>query len=174
MSNCNAGVCDCLRPSVRYAMESHFSASLYFTRAASPTSGAREREIAIRIYMLGTFIYTALYAGKPVRLTINHTPFPSTAHAPPCFKILLSLIGYSVMILYARSRANRFLVLPPYRKGKILPRGCARRSRSCRKWRTKGSCLRTFIRRKSNYTRKIAMRDNANTRRDQQRHDTNG
>lgn len=45
----------------------------------------RKREMAIRIYMLGTFIY----AGKPVRLTINHMRLytrlflrPHTHHPP--------------------------------------------------------------------------------------------
>lgn len=59
------------------------------------------REIVIRIYVLDTFIYAALYACKPVRLTINHTcvyaSFSSATYVPPRFKILLSLVEYSII-----------------------------------------------------------------------------
>lgn len=111
MSNCNAGVCDGVYgPSgMRWDRISLFL-SLFHSGYSPPATKEREREreMAIGIYMV--HLYTRLCMGKPVRLTINHrrvyAPFPSTVHAPPRFKILLSLVGYSVMIRCMQGRAR--------------------------------------------------------------------
>lgn len=90
MSNCNAGVYDWRGMRWNRISLPVFVSFEYY----SPLRREKERDGHKNLY--AEYIYirrqTCPLNDKP------HAPFPSTAHAPPPFKILLSLVGYSVMI----------------------------------------------------------------------------
>lgn len=75
--------------------------SLFYSGFILPCD-ERRSETAIGIYMRYIYIrrQTCPLNDKP------RAPFLSTAHAPPPFKILLSLVGYSVMIRRMQGRAR--------------------------------------------------------------------
>ena len=120
---------DCLQTNWMLDICDGISLLLFVSLQLLPSYIESERKRNIRIYMLDTFIYTALYAGKPVYLTINHTRLFLQSHHP-ALRFFYPWSVFSNNSPYARHRkvvreqVFRASSVSASRKGKILPRGC--------------------------------------------------